>query len=95
MSCFIDNNSVLYSLIRGSSAAEDINAVIGHLWRLTDSLGAAFHRMRVESEANPADDPSRGGTQVMSQLGAHFLEPNLPTFLRHIWRIESLAQPTT
>jgi len=82
---YIDNNGVLGGLIRGSCAAIDLNQAIGQLWLDIAELQVGLHAVRVESKANIADGPTREFLELLSELGATFVEPQLPAWCSDIW----------
>ena len=58
---FIDNNSVLGSLLKGSSSAPEANMLTGRIWLHAAEWSWAPIWARVESAANIADGPKHGG----------------------------------
>ena len=57
---FIDNNSALGSLVKGSSSVLQQDLVIGRTWTLAASIGALPWFDRVDTHSNPVDGLSRG-----------------------------------
>ena len=69
---FIDAEAVEAALVKGASAAYDLEDVLGGVWRrlVEDSVGAYFDR--VPTDANVSDGPSRGFTDELQQLGVEW-----------------------
>ena len=57
---FIDNQSALGIIQRGSASQPDLHGIVALLWARCTSLGCALHTVWVASAANLSDDPSRG-----------------------------------
>ena len=57
---FIDNNSALGSLVKGSASVTQQDLVVGHTWALIAKLGAMPWFDRVDTHSNPVDGLSRG-----------------------------------
>ena len=62
---YVDNNGVVYSVIRGSGQAPEINLMVGHFWLEMSELSCCPRVFRVESEANVADGPTRDSLYLL------------------------------
>ena len=85
LTLYIDNDGVLGSCIKGSSHSPEINLFVGRMW-----LGLAFFKIdvvfvRVESEANIADGPTRDDVKLLEALGAKQWQAKLPGWLQSLW----------
>ncbi len=49
--------------------------------------GIGFHGARVESHANISDGPTRDHFEMVSKVGATWVEPVVPSWLLQLWRI--------
>ena len=56
---FIDNNSALGSLVKGSASVCQQDIIIGHTWSLAAKQGVLPWFDRVDSKSNPVDGLSR------------------------------------
>jgi len=65
---FVDNQSALGSLRKGSSPSSDLNAVARAMWAVAQSFQVRLVLRYVPSKLNVADRPSRGLAPV---VGAH------------------------
>ena len=87
---FIDNNSVLHSVLKGSAKLnQELNNAIGKLWLHMSQHNIAPFFLRVESKANVADDPSRGCTKFLDSLGAKRVQPILPKWFYQVWSLDA------
>ena len=86
---FIDNNQALNNVISGSSQAGDVNALVGSFWLYIGRMQMAWHGLRVDTVANPGDDPSRDDDELAAELGAQFLSPVWPSWLTDFWQTTS------
>ena len=57
---FIDNNSALGGLVKGSASVRQQDLIIGHTWSLIVQLNVLVWFDRVDSASNPVDGLSRG-----------------------------------
>ena len=57
---FIDNNSALGSLVKGSASVTQQDLVVGHTWALVARIGVLPWFDRVDTHSNPVDGLSRG-----------------------------------
>ena len=71
---FIDNQSSLDALIKGTSSSELFRAMLERWENLDVNSGAMNWFARVPSHSNPADGPSRGDHTLMDSLGAEIRE---------------------
>jgi len=83
--CFCDNDGVKASMSRGASVCPESSAMVGVLWMLAARERIGLYIVRVESKANIADAPSRGELSPMRELEAHFVTPQLPSWLKDVW----------
>ena len=77
---YVDNTSALSGCLKGGSGVEDSNPIFHlHALRLAE-LGTRYWVEWDESEANPADEPSRllAPGPVACSLNADFFELSLP-----------------
>ena len=65
--------------------ARDANNLVGRLWMALAKAGTGFFLNRVESKANPADEPSRDQEKLVGELGANFRASVVPDWLWTIW----------
>ena len=56
---FIDNNSALGGLVKGTASVQQQDIIIGHTWSLIAESGAYAWFDRVDSASNPVDGLSR------------------------------------
>ena len=56
---FIDNNSALGGLVKGSASVTQQDIIIGHTWSLIAQLRTSAWFDRVDSKSNPVDGLSR------------------------------------
>ena len=82
---FVDNNGVLYAILRGSSKSPEANLMQGALWLCLAKLRVAAHFFRVESVANVADGPSRGDLRWLHSLGAVEVPVQWPEWATDVW----------
>ena len=85
---FIDNNSVLGSLLKGSSSAPEVNMLTGRIWLHAAEWSWAPIWARVESAANIADGPSRRDFTHVESRGAELVAPVLPQWLSTLWILD-------
>ena len=85
---FIDNNSVLGSLLKGSSSAPEVNMLTGRIWLHSAECSWAPIWARVESAANIADGPSRRDFTHVESIGAELVAPVLPQWLSTLWILD-------
>lgn len=81
----VDNQGVLGALISGRAGVDDLNMGIGKTWLMIAEAGLALHVVRVESNANIADGPTREDLGPMEEVGADFVNPVLPDWVRQLW----------
>ena len=81
----VDNQGVLGALISGRAGVDDLNMAVGKTWLMIADAMAALHVVRVESDSNIADGPTREKLEVLRSLNAEFVEPVLPDWLRSLW----------
>ena len=55
----VDNQGVLGALISGRAGVDDLNMAVGKTWLMIADAMAALHVVRVESDSNIADGPTR------------------------------------
>ena len=89
----VDNQGVLGALISGRAGVDDLNMVVSKTWLMIADAMAALHVVRMESDSNIADGPTREKLEVLQSLNAEFVEPVLPDWLRSLW--EWPAYPAT
>ena len=77
---------MLGALISGRAGVDDLNMGIGKTWLMIAGAGLALHVVRVESNANVADGPTRDDLSFLEELGADFVDPILPDWVRHLWQ---------
>ena len=85
--CFVDNNSATDVAISASGRNTVACILIDLLLKLEMSVCASLWYSRVPTPSNIADEPSRGETSIMVQLGTHHAEP--PTELKQIMEVLS------
>jgi hypothetical protein len=76
--CFIHNDGVLSSLLKGSNTALDANLCVGQIWLDLTRLKVGMLLARVESGANVADAPSRDEFSFLTRVKAVFRKPIMP-----------------
>ena len=84
---WIDNDSVLWSMLKGSSRLPEVNAGVARSWTDFRKQQIGWHGSRVTSAANIADGPTRDDLRLVERLGAVFVQPILPEWLRSLWQI--------
>ena len=90
LSFFGDNAGVVGSMIRGSSKAQEINALTSKMWMHVACDDIAIMIYRAKSESNPADGPSRGKFGLMSHLCAEEAAPKFLPGACDLWSIPSI-----
>jgi hypothetical protein len=91
---FCDNQVALHSFIRGSSASKELNQLVGCMWLEAARHRWGLHLLRVESEANPADGPSRQDYELMKTMGAIRCPAAVPGWANDIWAFEAVDGET-
>ena len=61
--------------------AYDSSLVIGRIWLEAAINRSCLHILRVESDSNPADEPSREAVALMEKLGAITKAPVVPEYV--------------
>ena len=89
---FIDNDGVLYSLLKGASRAPEMCIAAGHIWLKSVALETAMWFGRVESKANLADGPTRCDLRVLEELGAFEVESVLPEWMSELWVLPAVSE---
>ena len=56
---FIDNNSALGALVKGSASVDQQDIIVGHTWSLVSNVNVLPWFDRVDSKSNPVDGLSR------------------------------------
>ena len=64
---FVDNQSALHSIAKGSTAACDVQLVVQHLWDLLSHHHCWPHWKWVPSKLNLSDAPSRGRPAIVGR----------------------------
>lgn len=82
---FVDNDAVLFSMIKGTAQAADLRAVVGRVWMDMAVKRVAWQGFRVESHSNIADSPTRDRWHIFGLLGARFIPPQWPGWLEVLW----------
>ena len=80
--------AVVSCMVNGSADAESQNMFIGRSWLEVCRLDNGLMVYRVETHANPADEPTREEDEkcyVMKSLGAVLREPRLPEWAEQVW----------
>jgi hypothetical protein len=81
---FVDNNSVLAAIPKGSSRNPEVALGIAKLWETFTSRNVAWFGIRVASKSNVADGPTRNDFAYMDLLKAKFVAPKLPAWTTDI-----------
>ena len=84
---FVDNDSVLGSLFKGSSRLPEISLGVGRFWLDMPCRSLSYCSARVESHANLADGPTRDHFEILQRLEAQELEPRLPPWAYQVWEL--------
>ena len=79
---FIDNNSALGGLVKGSSSVRQQDVIIGHTWSLISSFRVSAWFDRVDSASNPVDGLSRKDFSGIWQWSSVFFPENVLEDLR-------------
>jgi hypothetical protein len=79
---FIDSEAVEGALVKGYSPQPDLGNLAGAFWAYSVKNSVAPYIERIPTDANPADDPSRGKYQFLLGMGAVRLESLPPAWLR-------------
>jgi hypothetical protein len=85
---YLDSVVAMGAVNNGSTnpmTARDANNLVGRLWMALVKAGTGFFLNRVESKANPADEPSRDQEKLVGELGANFRASVVPDWLWTIW----------
>ena len=84
---FCDNDAVLQYVLNGSagSTAPDINQFVGRLWIDLVRHDVAINILRVTSEANISDGPTRERMKVIEELGGTWIDPVMPKWALDVW----------
>ena len=84
---FCDNDAVLHYVLNGSagSTAPDINQFVGRLWIDLVRHDVAINILRVTSEANISDGPTRDRMRVIEELGGTWIDPVMPKWALDVW----------
>jgi hypothetical protein len=85
---YLDSVVAMGAVNNGSTnpmTARDANNLVGRLWMALAKAGTGFFLNRVESKANPADEPSRDQEKLVGELGANFRASVVPDWLWTIW----------
>ena len=88
---FNDNAGVVHSVLRAASRIPEINQMVARLWLrvATEKLGMVISK--VESDANPSDEPSRLVFTWMNKHNAIWVDPYLPLWVYHLWDSEAMS----
>ena len=85
---FGDNDGITHALAKGGGHNPECNMVIGKIWLHLAALDVDLHAVRVESEANIADGPTRDMFDHLQALKAVYVSPKLPDWIHDIWYME-------
>ena len=87
LTLYTDNMGVLHGLLRGDTPNTLLDAamIVQGIWHTAADMRCALFAAYVHTLANPADDPSRGRTDLMDRLGATRREAVLPTWVVGLW----------
>ena len=66
----VDAEAVEAALVKGSSSAEDLSAMVDEVWREAVGAGIAVYFDRVPTDSNISDGPSRGFWAALERRGA-------------------------
>lgn len=83
---FVDNDSVLHCLTKGSGGGPEVHLCVGNLWLELAARQVDLHVGRVESLANIADGPTRDDLSLLAWLKATWVNPMLPTWVPDFWK---------
>ena len=86
MTNLVDNDAVLFSMIKGTAQAGDSRAVVGRMWMAMARKHVAWMGYRVESHSNMADAPTRDRWHIFGLLRAQLVEPVWPHWLFDLWQ---------
>ena len=75
--CFVDNNSARDVAISGAGRNATAKALVGFLLKLEMVVCACPWYSRVPTPSNIADEPSRGDTQHLLQMGVSQTDPTV------------------
>ena len=85
ISIFCDNAGVVHSCFRAASESPEFNQMVARLWIKAAAKKLGIVIFQVESEANPADEPSRECYDFVHRHNAIYTEPVLPLWGYHLW----------
>ena len=85
ISLYTDNDGVLFSFIKGSSAPIEADLMIGRAWLLVADADIQLSLWRVTSASNIADGPSRGDFSLLHILKSNECEMAFPSWLNELW----------
>ena len=77
----IDNQGVVGGLVRGAASATDHNEAVAKVWFDFAKEAIAPWSIRVETDCNVADGPTREHLHQVNALGAQFREPRWPDWI--------------
>eukprot|EP00435_Cladocopium_sp_Y103_P044779 s1987_g12.t1 len=83
---FVDNDSILHTLTKGSGGGAEVHLCVGRLWLELAARQVDLHVARVESDSNVSDGPSRDDLSWLAILKAAWVEPVLPTWVTDFWQ---------
>ena len=85
------NSGVVHSVLRAASRSPEINQMVARLWLrvATEKIGMVI--FKVESGANPSDEPSRLEFTWVNKHGAIRTDPYLLLWVYHLWDSEDMT----
>eukprot|EP00435_Cladocopium_sp_Y103_P039301 s772_g10.t1 len=83
---FVDNDSILHTITKGSGGGAEVHLCVGHLWLELAAGQVDLHLARVESAANISDGPTREDLSLLAMLKATWVEPVLPKWVSDFWQ---------
>ena len=83
----IDNQGVVGGLVKGTSSASDHNATVAHIWLDFAVNASAPWVIRVETDCNVADGPTREKLEELNLMQAHYIEPKWPPWVVDFWKM--------
>ena len=87
VSAYVDNQGVLGSIVKGSSASPEVNLMAARFGLQAAIERVAIDVFRVESAANIGDGPSRGVYTALQPLGYRSCQLIWPEWLDDLWSL--------
>lgn len=87
LTLFVDNAGIVGSLLRGSSKNIEVNQMVGRWWWEMMDMNCGVRILKVHTDANVADGPTRSNVSILKRLGAVEVQPLFPDWLGQLWSV--------